>query len=146
MLQKLFRSILVVSTVGIAGFFAGSTSVTSQNILAQGQTNQSTSTRILQINFRYNSSTSEFRKQMKNAAPRVARASGLRWKIWSIDESKKEASGFYLFENETAMNNYLENVFFVGMGNNPMISNIVVKKFSILEDATKITKGPIFNN
>lgn len=143
MLGRLLRLMFVVGTVGLAGSFAGATSVTSQNLLAENQTNPSTSSRILQINFKYNNSTSDFRKQMKDVAPRIAKAPGLRWKIWSIDEGNKEASGFYLFEDEKSLNNYVENIFNVGMRNNSAISNIVVKKFNILEDPTIVTRGPI---
>ncbi|PSB57254.1 YdhR family protein, partial [Chamaesiphon polymorphus] len=89
---------------------------------------------------------SDFKKQMIDVAPVLASVNGLKWKIWSIDETNKEASGYYLFENETKLNTYLKNVFFVGMGNNATVSNIVVKKFEILEEPTAITRGPIGKN
>jgi hypothetical protein len=104
------------------------------------------SNRVLQINFKYNTSTPEFKKQMVNVAPLLASVKGLRWKIWSIDEMNQEASGYYLFESEAELNSYLKDVFFVGMGNNPTVSNIVVKKLEILEEPTAITRGPIVAN
>jgi Putative mono-oxygenase ydhR len=101
------------------------------------------SNHILQINFKYNTSTPEFKKQMIDVAPLLASVKGLKWKIWSIDEMNQEASGYYLFENEAELNTYLKDVFFVGMGNNRTVSNIVVKKLEILEEPTAITRGPI---
>jgi hypothetical protein len=104
------------------------------------------SSRILQINFKYNTLAPEFKQQMIDVAPHLASVKGLKWKIWSIDEINQEASGYYLFESEAELNAYLKNVFFVGMGNNPTVSNIVVRKLEILEEPTAITRGPIVAN
>jgi hypothetical protein len=104
------------------------------------------SNRILQINFKYNTSTTEFKKQMIGVAPLLASVKGLKWKIWSIDEMSQEVSGYYLFESEAELNTYLKDVFFVGMGNNRTVSNIVVKKLEILEEPTAITRGPIVSD
>ena len=128
MLGKLLRLMFVVGTVGLAGFFAGGrVSLRKIYWLKIRQLHQLLHG-ILQINFKYNNSTSDFRKQMKDVAPRIAKAPGLRWKIWSIDEGSKEASGFYLFEDEKSLNNYVENIFNVGMRNNSAIGKYLNQK------------------
>ena len=147
MIQKLISFVAIGMTVMTGWLFQTSTNSTglpaNRPVLAQSVVN---TTRILQINFKYNSATPEFKKQMLNYAPLLASVKGLRWKIWSIDEMNREASGYYLFESEAELNVYLKNVFFVGMGNNPTVSNIVVKKLEILEEPTAITRGPVVFN
>lgn len=139
-------SVVVIGITAMAGYLAGSTTSIEPQIGSQAVQAATTSNRILQINFKYNTSTSDFKQQMLDNAPRLASVKGLKWKIWSMDETNREASGYYLFENETALDAYLKNVFFVGMGNNPTVSNIVVKKFEILEEPTSMTRGPISKN
>lgn len=99
--------------------------------------------RILPINFTYTVPTSEFTHKMAQSAPMIAAVSGLRWKIWAINEAEQEASGLYFFEHEEALNGYLEEVFAVGMAHNPMVSNIRIQRFAILEDITAMTRGPV---
>jgi hypothetical protein len=147
MKQQLLCSIVIGITL-VAGWLLGSLgfsgkSQTQNQSLAQASVN---SNRILQISFKYNTSTAEFKQQMLDNAPRLAAVKGLKWKIWSMDEANQEASGYYLFENEATMDNYLNRVFFIGMGNNPTVSNIVVKKLEILEEPTAITRGPVGKN
>ncbi|MBW4550772.1 MAG: YdhR family protein [Aphanocapsa sp. GSE-SYN-MK-11-07L] len=145
-IQKLLSVALIGMTL-VAGYLTGiinSTKLPLDNrVKAQAAT---ISSRILQINFKYTTSTSDFKKQMLDVAPHLASVKGLKWKIWSIDETNQEASGYYLFENETTLNAYLKNVFFVGMENNTTVNNIVVKKFEILEEPTAMTRGPIGKN
>ena len=147
MIQKLISLVAIGMTVMTGWILQTSSNSTrlpvNRSVLAQSAVNTS---RILQIDFKYNSATPEFKKQMLNYAPLLAAVKGLRWKIWSIDEMNREASGYYLFESEAELNAYLKNVFFVGMGNNPTVSNIVVKKLEILEEPTAITRGPIGSN
>lgn len=147
MKQQLLGSIVVGITATI-GWLLGSLDL-KFNIREQNQSFaqvSANSNRVLQINFKYNISTTEFKQQMLDNAPRLAAVKGLKWKIWSMDEAKREASGYYLFENEAAIDNYLDRVFFAGMGNNPTVSNIVVKKLEILEEPTAITRGPVGKN
>jgi hypothetical protein len=147
MKQQLLGSIVIGITAVTAWLsgnlgFLGKIQPQNQS-LAQAS---ASSNRILQISFKFNTSTAEFRQQMLDNAPRLAAIKGLKWKIWSMNEADQEASGYYLFENEAAIDNYLNRVFFVGMGNNPTISNIVVKKLEILEEPTLITNGPVGKN
>jgi Putative mono-oxygenase ydhR len=147
MKQQLLGSI-VIGIMATIGWLLGSLDLPF-NIRAQNQSFaqvSANSNRVLQINFKYNISTTEFKQQMLDNAPRLAAVKGLKWKIWSMDDAKREASGYYLFENEAAIDNYLDRVFFAGMRNNPTVSNIVVKKLEILEEPTAITRGPVGKN
>jgi Putative mono-oxygenase ydhR len=145
-MNRRLLSFLVVGITGMAGWLLGILGLPSTHIEAENQLpaqEAAKSNRILQINFKYNSTTAKFKQQMLDNAPRLAAVKGLKWKIWSMDEANREASGYYLFESQEAIDNYLNQVFFVGMGNNPTVRNIVVKKLEILEEATLITRGPV---
>lgn len=54
-------------------------------------------TAIVQINFPFTDSASELRAAMLEAVPKFTGMDGLIWKIWLIDEERKEGGGIYLF-------------------------------------------------
>ena len=98
---------------------------------------------ILQINFNFNVSESELVKGFTPLATPIANVPGLMWKIWLINEARKEAGGIYLFENESSVEKYLAGEIVAGVKAHPALSNISVKQFGILEDQTKVTRGPV---
>lgn len=66
----------------------------------------------------------------------------LQWKIWLSDPEKKQAAGMYLFAAREAAEGYAkmaqENI-----GKRPGIQNLTWQIWSIYEDKTRVTKGPI---
>ena len=61
------------------------------------------SERILQLNFKFNISGAEFKRAVAPLADDIAAVSGLRWKVWMINEEESEAGGIYLFDNEASI-------------------------------------------
>jgi hypothetical protein len=53
---------------------------------------------ILQINYKLSSSLSTFMKEADSVADAVAAVTGLRWKIWLVNESEQEGGEIYLFD------------------------------------------------
>lgn len=53
-------------------------------------------TAVVQINFEIDEPEA-FRKAAMAAVPKFADMDGLIWKVWLIDEQRKEAGGIYLF-------------------------------------------------
>jgi hypothetical protein len=76
-------------------------------------------------------------------ATAIAKVPGLIWKTWGIDMGRKEMQGIYLFEDKTSANNYLSGEIFTAIKNNPALANLNTKQFDVVEDLTKITRGPI---
>ena len=56
--------------------------------------------KILVTNYTYAVSTEEFTKMANQLAQAFADVPGCLWKIWLVDEEKKEAGAVYLFDNE----------------------------------------------
>jgi Putative mono-oxygenase ydhR len=99
--------------------------------------------KIVQINFKYNVSSTELQAMAQSVAQVFAAVPGLRWKIWLHDEARKEAGGIYLFESELAMNNFLSSPLVEQVRSIPAFYDMSVKQFGIQEDVTAITRGPI---
>lgn len=63
-------------------------------------------TAVVQINFPFHESASEFRTAAQAAVPMFTGIQGLLWKLWLIDEQRKEAGGIYLFGSRAAADAY----------------------------------------
>ena len=99
--------------------------------------------RILQINFRFNVSRSEYEQVANSVAGEFAEVDGLRWKIWLMNEKEHEAGGIYVFEDETSLGAFLAGPLAAKVTNHPAISDMSVKQFENMADITAITRGPI---
>ena len=49
----------------------------------------------------------------------------------------------HLFDDENAVNTYLEGAIAAQVVNHPALSDFSVKQFDVMEDVTVITRGPI---
>ncbi|WP_419770096.1 MAG: monooxygenase [Candidatus Marinarcus sp.] len=64
---------------------------------------------ILQVDFPHDGIfKEEFSKAFVSLAEDIKQEAGLIWKIWTENESTKEAGGIYLFDNENDAKRYLE--------------------------------------
>lgn len=101
------------------------------------------SKKILQINLRFSVSATELAKEFMSAATPISSVPGLKWKIFGMNEELGEAAGIYIFEDHTALKSYLEGPIIAGMKDKAAFSDINVKSFDIVEEATLVTRGPI---
>ena len=101
------------------------------------------STKILQVNFKFNISRAAYEELVSPMASKFADVRGCRWKIWLMNEAKSEAGGIYLFEDEESLKAFLGGPLVSGVKNHPALSNFSVKHFNTLDAITKITRGPI---
>jgi len=99
--------------------------------------------KILQINFKFRASTTDYQNLCKSVAEAFAAVPGLRWKIWLLNEHEKEAGGIYLFESEQAVNDYLSGPLVAQVKGNPALYDVSVKAFDVMADVTAITRGPV---
>ena len=99
--------------------------------------------RMLQLNFRFNLSGSEYEEAVAPLAEQFATLPGLRWKIWMINEAEQEAGGIYLFEDEASVKSYLEGPLAAEVTSHPALSNFSVKQFDVMGSLTEITHGPV---
>lgn len=101
------------------------------------------STQILQVNFNYSVSRSEYEAAVAPLASDIAQVPGLLWKVWLMNEANNEAGGIYLFADAQSLQNYLDGPIVAGLMRNPAISNISAKIFDTLPDLSKTTRGPL---
>ena len=71
----------------------------------------------------------------------IGRAPGLRWKIWTENESEGTGGGIYLFEDDDSALAYLEEhtARLEGFG----VTDIRAKLFHVNEPLTALTRGPL---
>ena len=98
------------------------------------------STRLLQINYKLNGPKAEYEEENLPYAQPIANLRGLRWKVWIINEAQSEAGGIYLFDDDAAVNAFLDGPVIAEMKGDPTLS---IKVFDVISDLTAITRGPI---
>ena len=98
---------------------------------------------LLQINYKFLVSRAEFESGFDVIASQIAKVPGLRWKIWLLNEAESRGGGIYLFDDEGSARAYLEGPIVAALKSSPVISDLSVNSFSVLEDPTAVTRGPI---
>ncbi len=98
---------------------------------------------LLQLNFKYNVTRAEYEGAVSPLADQFAAVTGLRWKIWMINETESEAGGIYLFEDEASLKALLESELAAGVINHPALSDFSVKTFAVMDEITAVTRGPV---
>ena len=99
--------------------------------------------RVLQINFKFSAPSEVMKKGFAQVVNDIAAVPGLRWKIWIMNEQTQEAGGLYLFDDQAAVEAYLKGPLIAGLKANPAISEPSFKQFSVVDDLTTITRGPM---
>jgi hypothetical protein len=97
---------------------------------------------IVQINFKVSVPRSDFEQAVTPNAQLIAGVDGLQWKIWSLNEADHEFCGIYLFTNEAAADAYVNGPIIAHLKEVPIFSNITIKRFSVIDSLTAITRGP----
>lgn len=98
---------------------------------------------IVQINYKLNTTKTNYINMAQDAAQAIAAVEGLQWKIWLINETEGEAGGIYLFANPEAAQRFLQGPIPARLKQSPYFSDIRVKLFEAVEGLTQVTRGPI---
>ncbi|MEJ2100631.1 MAG: YdhR family protein, partial [Desulfobacterales bacterium] len=85
----------------------------------------------------------DLKKGYEHVVNDIAAVPGLRWKIWIMNEQTHEAGGLYLFNDQDAVEAYLEGPLIAALKNNPVLGEFSFKQFDVLDDLTSITRGPV---
>ena len=87
-------------------------------------------------------SQAEYLKQMVEPdAPVLAKVQGLISKIWLADEKKNTFGGFYLWENKTAMEDFMHSDLVKAVVSRPFVINVSSVDFEVNQNASRITRG-----
>lgn len=99
--------------------------------------------KMLVSNYSYNVSGEEFKNMTIQLAQAFAEVPGCLWKIWLIDDEKKEAGAVYLFEDNESLQNFKGSPLVASVLSHPALSNFDLKERDILEEASEITRAPL---
>ncbi|MCF0148150.1 MAG: monooxygenase [Clostridium sp.] len=98
--------------------------------------------KLLQIDFKMQGPWGEEMSiAFADLAKDIAQEKRLIWKIWTENEKEGEAGGIYLFEDEEALDVYLDK--HTKRLNSFGITEITAKKFDVNEALSLIDRGPI---
>jgi hypothetical protein len=81
------------------------------------------------------------KKMVEPDAPVLAQVPGLISKVWLVDEEKNSFGGFYLWENKTAMENFMRSDLVRAVVSRPFVKNVSSVDFEVNQDASLITRG-----
>ena len=98
---------------------------------------------ILQINYEFTVSRAEFERGFDRITAEIAKVPGLRWKIWLLNEAESRGGGIYLFEDEQSVRAYLDGPIVAALKSSPVLTELNVQTFSVLEGPPAMTRGPI---
>lgn len=98
---------------------------------------------IVQVNFKYDLARSEYEQAADQLAGFFADLSGLRWKVWILNEDESEAGGIYLFDDEASVQSYLTGPLAAKVQGHPALRDFSVKIFEVMAGPTATTRGPV---
>jgi hypothetical protein len=99
--------------------------------------------KLLDVSAKYNVPEDQLAPAFLELAPSFAALEGLEWKVWKINQEKKECGGVYLFKDEATVKAYLDSELYAGVKNHPALSDVKAKVYDVLPEHSKITRGPI---
>jgi hypothetical protein len=87
-------------------------------------------------------SQADYLKQMVEPdAPILAKVQGLISKVWLADVDKNTFGGFYLWENQTAMDDFMHSDLVKAVVSRPYVTNVSSVDFEVNQSASLITRG-----
>lgn len=101
------------------------------------------SQKILQINFKFHVSSTEYETAVTPLAEPIAAVPGMLWKVWLMNEADQEAGGIYLFEDGKSLDAYLNSEIVAGIVSHPALSDFSVKQFELMSAVSEVTRGPV---
>jgi hypothetical protein len=104
---------------------------------------QKSTKKVFTVKYNYSMPTEEFKKITSSVALKFSEVPGLSWKIWLINEDRKEAGGIYLFESAPELERFLNSTLFTALRNNTAISNLQTNTFGVAEAQSMITNAPL---
>ena len=99
--------------------------------------------KILITKFNFNLPVNEFKSLLSAVAQEFASVPGCQWKIWLVDEEKKEGGAVYLFKNEEALENFKSSPLVASVVSNPAFSNFDFRETDIVQEPSEITRAPL---
>ena len=74
-------------------------------------------------------------------APVLAKVPGLISKVWLVDEDNNTFGGFYLWEDKTAMQDFMHSNLVKAVVSRPFVKDVSSVDFEVNQNASRITRG-----
>ena len=81
------------------------------------------------------------KKMVEPDAPIIANVKGLISKVWLVDVEKNTFGGFYLWENKTAMEDFMHSDLVKAVVSRPYVKNVSSVDYEVNQKASLITRG-----
>lgn len=94
-------------------------------------------------NFSFNMSPEEFKATVTPLGPAFEAVPGCEWKIWLIDEEKKEAGAVYLFKDDESLQTFKASPLVASVLSHPALSNFDFRERDILREVSEVTHAPL---
>ncbi|MDB5221863.1 MAG: hypothetical protein JWN83_530 [Chitinophagaceae bacterium] len=101
------------------------------------------SQKVLVTNYNYSVTLEEYKAMTSQLAQAFADVPGCLWKIWLLDDEKKEAGAVYLFKDDESLQNFKASALVASVLSHPALSNFDLKERDILKDISEITRAPL---
>lgn len=88
-------------------------------------------------------SEADYRQQVESIAPMFTQVPGLVSKIWLADPATNTYGGVYLFADASSREDYLNSNIVGSIKANPSFTNVTMRGFGTIDEATAITGGPL---
>jgi hypothetical protein len=99
--------------------------------------------KMLVTNYNYSVTLEEYKGMTSQLGPAFADVPGCLWKIWLIDDVKKEAGAVYLFKDDASLQAFKASPLVASVLSHPALSNFDLKERDILDEVSKITRAPL---
>lgn len=99
--------------------------------------------KILITKFNYSLPHAEFRDLLLSVAGEFAKVPGCEWKIWLIDEEKREGGAVYLFSSQEALSQFKESTLVQSVLSHPALSNFDFRENDIIREPGMITRASV---
>lgn len=100
------------------------------------------SQQIIQVNFHFRGSREEYEKSAAKVTGICGNMPGLQWKIWLMNEEKKEVGGIYLFMDKASADRFKRSGMYKYISTNPEYRNFNAKQFGLLDVPGMFTSAP----
>jgi hypothetical protein len=98
---------------------------------------------IVNVRFRVAFTKAELVEAFAQDAPGIANLPGLRWKIWTFNESNREFASVYLFDDAESATHFAVGPIIAALHQETHLSEIRVGVYEVLESLSRVTRAPL---
>lgn len=98
---------------------------------------------LLQVNFKFNVTREQYESTVSALAQEFAAVTGCIWKVRLMNEEGSEASGIFLFAEESSVGEFNESDLVQGVLSHPALSDFSIKRLGVLAEVSRVTRAPL---